>query len=144
MAKRRDSPYRPGRRHADWTKVKSFRTQEVVIGGWTEGRGEREGSLGALLLGIPDVDGLRYVGKVGTGFSARDRRALLQDLHPLTIPHSPFGTPLPAREAAEAHFARPVLVGEVEFGEWTIAGRLRHPTWRGLRHDKAPDDVDVE
>ena len=74
VAKRRDSPYRPGRRHPDWIKVKSFRTQEVVIGGWTEGRGEREGSLGALLLGIPDGDGLRYVGKVGTGFSDIARR----------------------------------------------------------------------
>ena len=144
VAKRRDSPYRPGRRHADWTKVKTFRTQEVVIGGWTEGRGEREGSLGALLLGIPDDDGLRYVGKVGTGFSANARRDLLEDLRPLTIPQSPFGSPLPARETSGAHFARPVLVGEVEFGEWTTAGRLRHPVWRGLRPDKAPGDVVVE
>ena len=144
VAKRRDSPYRPGRRHPDWTKVKSIRTQEVVIGGWTEGRGERDGSLGALLLGIPDTDGLRYVGKVGTGFSARARAALLQDLQRLAIAHSPFGSPLPARETAAAHFARPALVGEVGFGEWTTAGRLRHPTWRGLRPDKAPDDVVVE
>ena len=53
VAKRRDSPYRPGRRSPDWVKVKSFRTQEVVIGGWTEGRGERDGGLGALLLGSP-------------------------------------------------------------------------------------------
>src|SRR5260370_30048336 len=63
VAKRRDSPYRPGRRSPDWLKVKSFRAQEVVVGGWTEGRGERDGSLGALLLGIPNDDGLRYVGK---------------------------------------------------------------------------------
>ena len=74
VAKRRDSPYRPGRRSTDWIKVKSFRAQEVVIGGWTEGRGERQGSLGALLLGIPGEEGLRYVGKVGTGFSARGPR----------------------------------------------------------------------
>jgi bifunctional non-homologous end joining protein LigD len=144
VAKRRDSPYRPGRRHPDWTKVKSFRTQEVVIGGWTEGRGGREGSLGALLLGVPDQDGLRYVGKVGTGFSDTVRQALLKDLRPLALRHSPFRSPLPAGEAAAAHFARPVLVGEVAYGEWTAAGRLRHPTWRGLRPDKAPDDVVVE
>jgi len=144
VAKRRDSPYRAGRRHPDWLKVKSFRTQEVVIGGWTEGRGEREGSLGALLLGIPDGAGLRYVGKVGTGFSANARRDLLQDMRPLSTRDSPFMSPLPPSEAATAHFVRPALVGEVEFGEWTTAGRLRHPTWRGVRTDKAPNDVVVE
>jgi len=144
VAKRRDSPYRAGRRHPDWLKVKSFRTQEVVIGGWTAGRGEREGSLGALLLGIPDGAGLRYVGKVGTGFSANARRDLLQDMRPLSTRDSPFTSPLPPSEAATAHFVRPALVGEVEFGEWTTAGRLRHPTWRGVRMDKAPNDVVVE
>ncbi len=144
VAKRRDSPYRPGRRSPDWVKVKSFRTQEVVIGGWTEGRGEREGSLGALLLGIPGEDGLRYVGKVGTGFSERARRDLLADLDPLAVKRSPFDSPLPARETSNAHFVRPSLVGEVAYGEWTTAGRLRHPTWRGLRPDKKPKDVTVE
>lgn len=143
VAKRRDSPYRPGRRSPDWVKVKSFRTQETVIGGWTAGRGEREGSLGALLLGVPDEDGLRYVGKVGTGFSASARRALLADLEPLATAESPFRPPLPA-EAARAHFVRTELVGEVEFGEWTSARRLRHPTWKGLRPDKAPGEVVAE
>jgi bifunctional non-homologous end joining protein LigD len=144
VAKRRDSPYRPGRRHPDWVKVKSFRTQEAVVGGWTGGRGEREGSLGALLLGIPVEDGVRYIGKVGTGFSESARRALLEQLTPLATRTSPFAPPLPTAEAAEAHFVRPELVGEVEFSEWTAAGRLRHPTWRGLRPDKAPQDVVVE
>lgn len=141
VAKRRDSPYRPGRRGPDWVKVKSFRTQEVVIGGWTEGRGERDGSLGALLLGIPRDDGLRYVGKVGTGFSERARQDLLQDLASLSVNTSPFSSPLPARETSGAHFVRPVLVGEVAYGEWTPAQRLRHPTWRGLRPDKKPEQV---
>jgi bifunctional non-homologous end joining protein LigD len=143
VAKRRDSPYRPGRRNPDWVKVKSFRTQEVVIGGWTAGRGERAGSLGALLLGIPDEDGLRYVGKVGTGFSASARRAILDDLAARRTRESPFSSPLPG-EGAQAHFVRPELVGEVEFGEWTTARRLRHPTWRGLRPDKSPDEVVAE
>jgi bifunctional non-homologous end joining protein LigD len=144
VAKRRTSPYRAGRRSPDWTKVKSFRTQEVVIGAWTDGRGERRDSLGALLLGIPDEDGLRYVGKVGTGFSAKERAALLGDLGPLATPDSPFVSDLPSANAGAAHFVRPELVGEVEFGEWTTAGRLRHPTWRGLRPDKTPDEVMVE
>jgi len=144
IAKRRSSAYRPGRRSPDWTKVKSFRTQEVVLGAWTEGRGERRDSLGALLLGIPDDGGLRYVGKVGTGFTARARAELLKDLKPLASKDSPFVTALPSADAGSAHFVRPELVGEVEFGEWTRAGRLRHPTWRGLRPDKAPQDVVVE
>ncbi len=144
IAKRRASPYRPGRRSADWTKIKSFRTQEVVVGAWTDGRGERRDSLGALLLGIPDEGGLRYVGKVGTGFSARVRAELLGDLQSLATPTSPFASALPAADAAAAHFVRPELVGEVAFGEWTHAGRLRHPTWRGLRPDKDPHEVVVE
>jgi bifunctional non-homologous end joining protein LigD len=144
VAKRRESPYRPGRRSPDWVKVKSFRTQEIVIGGWTEGRGERDGSLGALLLGIPGEGGLRYVGKVGTGFSERARRELLAELDPLAVKRSPFESPLPTREAANAHFVRPSLVGEVAYGEWTPAGRLRHPIWRGLRPDKKPKQVVVE
>ena len=144
VAKRLDSPYRPGRRSADWVKVKSFRTQEVVIGGWTEGKGARDGSLGALLLGIPSADGLAYVGKVGTGFSATDRQDVLDDLGPLASDDNPFTTPLPRTDVAAAHFVRPERVGEVSFGEWTAAGRLRHPTWRGLRPEKTPHEVVVE
>jgi bifunctional non-homologous end joining protein LigD len=144
VAKRRASPYRPGKRHPDWTKVKSFRSQEVVVGAWTGGRGERTDSLGALLLGIPDVGGLRYVGKVGTGFSDSVRNELLHVLRGLATTDSPFVSALPAGETAAAHFVRPELVAEVEFGEWTTAGRLRHPIWRGLRPDKAPRDVVAE
>jgi bifunctional non-homologous end joining protein LigD len=144
IAKRRASPYRPGRRSPDWTKVKSFRTQEVVVGAWTDGRGERQDSLGALLLGIPDENGLRYVGKVGTGFSADARDELLHNLLDLATSANPFVSVLPTADAGAAHFVRPELVGEVEFGEWTTAGRLRHPTWRGLRPDKAPHEVVVE
>jgi bifunctional non-homologous end joining protein LigD len=144
VAKRRASSYRPGRRNPDWTKVKSFRTQEVVVGAWAAGRGERRDSLGALLLGIPDGAGLRYVGKVGTGFSAAVRSDLLRTLSDLASAQSPFVSGLPAAEASTAHFVRPELVAEVEFGEWTTAGRLRHPIWRGLRPDKAPQDVVVE
>jgi bifunctional non-homologous end joining protein LigD len=141
VAKRRTSPYRAGRRHPDWTKVKSFRTQEVIVGAWTDGQGERRGSLGALLLGIPEDGRLRYVGKVGTGFTADARSALLHDLAPLATPDNPFASALPRGDANSAHFVRPELVGEVEFAEWTTAGRLRQPTWRGLRPDKDPREI---
>jgi bifunctional non-homologous end joining protein LigD len=141
VAKRRDSPYRPGRRSADWRKVKNFRAQEVVVGGWTDGKGERQGSLGALLLGIPGPDGLTFVGKVGTGFSEEDRRELLELLRQLEARDTPFSSRLSASERALAHFVDPTVVGEVQYGEWTSDGRLRHPSWRGLRPDKDPSDV---
>jgi bifunctional non-homologous end joining protein LigD len=141
VVKRRDSTYQPGRRNGDWVKVKNFRTQEVVIGGWTEGKGERAGSLGALLLGLPGDGGLQYAGKVGTGFSETARRELLGGLAPLAQRESPFTESLTRAETALAHFVRPEIVGEVQFAEWTSDGRLRHPSWRGLRTDKNVDQV---
>lgn len=141
VAKRRSAPYSPGLRNGDWVKVKNFRAQEVVIGGWTQGKGERVGSLGALLLGIPTSDGLAYVGKVGTGFSAMTRAELLDLLAPLARKTTPFVTPLSHAETALAHFVRPELVGEVQYAEWTKDGILRQPSWRGLRTDKTADEV---
>jgi bifunctional non-homologous end joining protein LigD len=94
-------------------------------------------------MGIPVAKGLRYVGKVGTGFSDSDRDSLLTLLRPLARRTSPFVPTDDVKERA-AHFVRPLHVGEVRFGEWTAAGRLRHPAWRGLRSDKTPADVVVE
>jgi bifunctional non-homologous end joining protein LigD len=136
--------YLPGKRSSDWIKIKNERTQEVVIGGWTEGAGSRGGSIGALLVGLPAVEGLRFVGKVGTGFSAADRQDLLDLLAGLETTTNPFVPPSDISEKAPHHFVQPVQVGEVRFGEWTAAGRLRHPTWRGLRPDKRVADVTVE
>jgi bifunctional non-homologous end joining protein LigD len=145
VAKRRASVYRPGTRSRDWIKVKNHRTQEVVIGGWTEGRGERRPTFGALLLGLPASRGkLTFVGKVGTGFTGADRDELLESLIPLRRSTSPFVAALPASLVREAHWVRPALVGEVRFSEWTADGRLRHPVWRGVRMDKSVKDVRVE
>jgi len=141
VAKRRASPYRPGSRGGDWVKIKHFATQEVVIGGWTDGKGGRAGSLGALLLGVPGPDGLSYVGKVGTGFDDASRRQLLEELAPLRSDESPFTTRLGVSVGAPIHFVRPELVGEVRYGEWTRDGHLRHPSWRGLRSDKGASEV---
>ncbi|UAJ78131.1 ATP-dependent DNA ligase [Leifsonia sp. ZF2019] len=140
MAKRRDSTYVSGRRTRSWIKIKHHLAQEVVIGGWTPGTGRRAGSLGALLLGIPDGDTLRYVGKVGTGFSDADldRLTKLLSAHPRKT--SPLAD-VPSTDAPSAHWVRPEHVGEVEFAEWTGTGRLRQPSWRGLRPDKSPDEV---
>ncbi len=118
-----------------------MRTQEVVLGGWTPGKGGRDGTLGALLLGIPEDGGLRYAGKVGTGFTDAALRDLLAELAPLETPTSPFTARLTKAQADEPRFVRPELVGEVQYAEWTADGHLRHPSWRGLRPDKRPEEV---
>ncbi|QXG76429.1 non-homologous end-joining DNA ligase [Modestobacter sp. L9-4] len=143
VAKRLDSTYRPGGRGPDWRKVKNLRTQSVVVGGWRPGAGRRAGGIGSLLLGVHDDDGrLVFAGHVGTGFTAR----ALADLAPLLTARaaSPFADALPREVTRDAHWVEPTLVGEVAFGEWTREGRLRHPSWRGLRDDLDPDDVVAE
>ncbi|MGP0031181.1 MAG: non-homologous end-joining DNA ligase [Acidimicrobiales bacterium] len=144
IAKRRDAPYRPGHRGGEWIKIKNQRMQDVVVGGWTEGKGSRAGSIGALLVGIPGPGGLRFVGKVGTGLSAEDRESLLKLLARSERKTNPFAPPTDIREPAPHHFVRPVHVGEVRFSEWTSSGRLRHPAWRGIRDDKKPRDVRLD
>ena len=140
IAKRRSSRYRPGRRSPDWVKIKNIRTQEVVVGGWRPGQGRRAGTIGSLLLGLPGDDGLRYIGNVGTGFTEETLADLLTRLRKLARRTSPF-TEVPNLVAREAQWVTPRLVGEVRFTEWTGDGRLRHPSWRGLRPDKAVGDV---
>lgn len=144
VAKRLDSPYLPGKRTELWLKIKNIRMQEVVIGGWRPGAGNRAGTIGSLLLGIPSSEGLIYVGHVGTGFT----RAALDHLHRLLTERargtSPFVNALPARHARDARWASPDLVGEVAYVEVTHEGLLRQPSWRGLRPDKRADQVTVE
>ncbi len=144
VAKRLDSIYRPGRRDKSWLKVKNFRTQSVVIGGWATGQGHLEGDLGALLLGIPGPGGLSFVGRVGSGLSESDRSVLRQRLAVLKRDTTPFKSTVPRSQAAGVAWVEPKLVGEVRFTEWTRSGRLRQPSWRGLRPDQVPEDVGVE
>ncbi len=141
VAKKWDSTYQPGRRSASWIKDKNWNTQEVVIGGWREGNGGRSSGIGALLVGIPGKRGLRFVGRVGTGFSEKDLTRLKDLLAPLHTSESPFEARLSTQDARGVTYVRPDLVGEVRYSEWTSDGRLRHPSWRGLRPDKDPADV---
>jgi bifunctional non-homologous end joining protein LigD len=136
-----DSVYLPGRRSPTWIKVKHQRMQEVVIGGWKPGEGNREGRIGSLLVGINDDDGLTYIGHVGTGFSDRMLADLATRLRPLERKTSPFSDEVPRLHARDAHWVTPRLVGEVTYGEFTRDNRLRHPSWRGLRLDKSADEV---
>ena len=102
---------------------------------------EVHGSRPTLLVGLPDSGGLAYAGKVGTGFDEKTRVRLLTLLKKLAIDDSPFTTPIDSKDRPNAHYVDPEVVGEVQFGEWTGDGRLRHPSWRGVRPDKAPEDV---
>jgi len=136
VAKRRDAPYRSGRGR-DWLKVKCGRRQEVVIGGFTRGEGSRVG-LGALLVGVREGPRLVFAGKVGTGFDAKSLRALTSRLEKLERRDSPFD---PAPRIAGARWVKPELVAEVAFTEWTSDGKMRHPSFQGLREDKPPTEV---
>ena len=140
MAKRRESTYSVGRRVRSWLKVKHHFTQEVVIGGWRPGTGSRAHRIGSLLMGIPDGDGLRYIGRVGTGFSDRDLDEIGARLRRIERKTNPFDEVARA-DAADARWVSPTLVGEVEFAEWTPTRKLRQPSWRGWRPDKSPDEV---
>ncbi|HEU0105048.1 MAG TPA: DNA ligase D [Vicinamibacteria bacterium] len=142
VSKRRDARYEPGRSRS-WLKVKCLHRQEFVIGGYTDAEGSRVG-LGALLLGVYDAGGdLEFAGKVGTGFTSKVLDDLGKKLTARAQPTSPFKQ---ARTAgiARAHWVRPELVAEVAFTEWTSDGRLRHPSFQGLREDKNPKDVTHE
>jgi bifunctional non-homologous end joining protein LigD len=144
VAKRLDSPYLPGRRSDCWIKVKNFYTQEVVIGGWKPGTGRRAGGIGSLLIGVPTPNGLEYVGHVGTGFTQAMLDDLARLLRPLARRTSPFATEVPRQWAKDARWVTPKLVGEVAYTERTKDGRLRIPSWRGLRPDKRPEDINPE
>jgi DNA ligase D-like protein (predicted ligase) len=137
IAKRADSPYVSRARSKDWLKFKCEHGQEMVIGGFTAPKGARE-ELGALLLGYWADGDLRYAGKVGTGFDRATLRDLARRLRPLRVDRSPFADEVREREVT---WAKPDLVCEVGFTEWTRDGRLRHPRFLGLREDKASRDV---
>ncbi|HEV2773187.1 MAG TPA: non-homologous end-joining DNA ligase [Thermoleophilaceae bacterium] len=148
VAKRLESGYEPGRRSGAWLKIKNVRRQEVVLGGWLPGQGARHGRLGALLAGVyePNSSGdaprLRYVGRVGTGFSEAELTRLAQLLDPIARQTSPFAAG--ARPPREANYCEPQLVAEVGFAEWTHTGTLRAPRYLGLRDDKDPREVTRE
>jgi bifunctional non-homologous end joining protein LigD len=141
MAKRLASRYEPGRRSAAWRKIKNVHRQEFVVGGWKPGEGNRADLIGSLLIGVQGPDGLTYAGHVGTGFGQQALRMLTERLAPLRRTTSPFGPSVPAEHARGVAWVEPVLVIEVEFADWTSAGRLRAPSYQGLRTDKDPADV---
>jgi bifunctional non-homologous end joining protein LigD len=142
VAKRLDSRYEPGVRSGGWLKIKNQLRQEVIVAGFKPGKGNREGQIGSLLVGVHGPDGgLLYSGHVGTGFSVATLHMLGDKLRPLYRPDSPFDEPVPAEHARSAVWVEPRLVIEVAFDRWTRAGRMRAPVYQGLRDDKDPADV---
>ena len=143
MAKRLDSKYAVGRRTRDWLKVKTHGEQEFIIAGFTKGTGRRASSFGSLVLGYFQGRELVYAGNVGTGFNSREIDKLLDKLRPLKRDTSPFREvpKMPKVRKSDVIWVEPKLVCEVEFAEWTHDGRLRAPSYKGLREDKAAEEV---
>ena len=138
IAKRRGSPYEH-RRSKHWLKMKCEASQELVVGGFTDPRGARVG-LGALLVGYFEGSDFVFAGKIGTGFDTKLLLDLRKRLDALEVPQSPF-TRAKGLPRIRAHWARPEIVVQVAFIEWTVHGKLRHPRLVGVRFDKNPRDV---
>jgi bifunctional non-homologous end joining protein LigD len=144
VAKRKGSAYAQGRRTPDWRKIKLISTQDCVILGWTPGLGGRATSFGALLVGAYDAGTLKWVGQVGTGFDQRTLARLMEQLEPLVRSTPPIDDP-ELKRIKGARFVEPQVVCEVEYHEYTKStGKMRAPSFRGLRPDKAPEDAVLE
>jgi bifunctional non-homologous end joining protein LigD len=147
VAKKRGCPYRPGKRTRDWLKIKTVHDGDVVVGGWSSGEGTRAGTFGALLVGAYEGGELRFIGAIGTGFSDSMLRELMPQLQALETDRCPFAGGVDAVRAGrfgkairEPHWIEPELVARVEYRELTSVGRLRAPSFKGLRTDKPASD----
>ena len=137
VAKRARSEYEPGARSDAWLKIKVTQAQELVVGGYTPGAGARAGSFGALLVGYQDDAGLRYAGRVGSGFDDAALGDLRQALDGLAADDSPF-QPDPELDRLDARFVRPEMVVRVRFSQWTADARLRAPVFEAVVSDAEP------
>jgi bifunctional non-homologous end joining protein LigD len=137
IAKERGSVYEPGIRSRAWRKVKVRGESEFVIGGYTPPEGARA-EFGALLVGMFDGDHLRFVGKVGTGYTGETLRDLGAKLRRLRSADPPFE---PAPRIRDVTWTKPELVAQIAYQEWTSDGKLRQPAFLGLRIDKKPREV---
>jgi bifunctional non-homologous end joining protein LigD len=143
IGKRAASRYLPGRRTDDWRKIKILKTQDCVILGWTPGQGGRGNAFGSLLIGAYKSGQLIWVGHVGTGFTDRMLGELMKRLRAVEVHEPPIGD-ADLRKEKGAHWVRPELVCEVEYLQMTVTGKLRAPSFKGLRPDKLPEDCILE
>jgi bifunctional non-homologous end joining protein LigD len=140
VSKRRASTYQAGGRSKDWVKLPHRRVQSCLVGGWRPETGSRN-RIGALLLGIPQLGELEFVGRVGSGIGGKAAERLTELLTPLDRPTSPFREELPRLDAEGSRWSEPRVVVEVRYLRRTEANRLRQATYRGLRTDLSPSDV---
>ncbi|HIN64496.1 MAG TPA: ATP-dependent DNA ligase [Candidatus Obscuribacterales bacterium] len=140
IAKKIDSPYLPGKRVPTWLKLKATRTSEFLVCGYTEGKGSREDSFGALVLGVINADDqLVYAGSVGTGFNDSTREKLFKVMQPLKTSKCPFAVRPMAK--AIASWLKPEMVVEIKYAEWTMDNKLRMPVFLQVRTDKKPSEA---
>ncbi|HXB91637.1 MAG TPA: DNA ligase D [Puia sp.] len=152
IAKKTDSEYHPGDRGRDWLKIKVHQRHEVVIGGFTK-NDDSPKPFSSLLVGVFEKGKLQYTGKIGTGFSDKLQKEMMTRFKPLITNQSPF-TVLPDVNKpsrfrpdpphASATWLQPKLVCEVSYAEITTDGVMRHPSFEGMREDKAAKDVHAE
>jgi bifunctional non-homologous end joining protein LigD len=143
VAKREGTPYLQGRRSKDWRKIKAVNRQDCVILGWTPGTGSRTTTFGSLLVGAYRDGELLWIGQVGTGYTDGLLTDLLKRLADLERPTPPIADP-ELRAIKGARWVEPELVCDVEYLEITRAGKLRAPSFKGLRPDKSPADCLLE
>ncbi len=140
MSKRRAAPYVPGRRSPDWRKLAHRTSQSVVVGGW---RPEVGGStLGAVLVGVPGLEGWDFVGRVGSGLAGRTGDALLTRLHPLVRGSSPFASAIPREDLRGTTWVEPRIVLDVASLGRGDSGRLRQPSVLRVRTDLTGTDLE--
>ncbi len=139
VSKLADSPYE-STRNRNWLKTKCIKRQEFVIVGYTPSKKGFPG-FGSLILGVYDKGKLIYSGRVGTGFSIRQRLEIQKKLDRISQASVPFAVKPKDPGLREAHWAKPLVVAEVEFTEWTADGSIRHPSFQGLREDKKPIEI---
>jgi bifunctional non-homologous end joining protein LigD len=140
LSKRRSSTYQPGRRSKDWLKFPHRPTLSYVVGGWRH-ETDSDSRLGAVLVGAPGPDGLSYRGRVGSGITGKAAQRLLELLEPLQNDSSPFCDEVPRVDALGTVWVRPEVVVEVAALGVTQGGRLRQPSYQGVRFDLSPSDV---
>ncbi|HEV8571871.1 MAG TPA: non-homologous end-joining DNA ligase [Actinomycetota bacterium] len=143
VGKKLGSIYQPGRRSRDWRKIKVLKRQSCVVLGWTPGTGSRAVTFGSLLVGAYKGKNLVWIGQVGTGFTDPMLADLMERLLALEAPEPPVDDPA-LRQLKGARWVRPELVCEVEYLAMTSAGKLRAPSYKGLRPDKVPQDCLLE
>ncbi|PZM78011.1 MAG: ATP-dependent DNA ligase [Candidatus Melainabacteria bacterium] len=143
IAKKVDSLYLPGKRVPTWLKLKAAKTSEFLVCGYTEGKGSREDSFGALVLGVINSDDqLVYAGSVGTGFNDSTREKLFKVMQPLKTSTCPFSVRPMAK--AIASWLKPEMVVEIKYAEWTMDNKLRMPVFLQVRTDKKPSEARPE